>query len=793
VADDQQNWPTWDSDTGRPPSGGEERESVSGSLDDALAGELDTSSGALSGRIDDTGGRGHLPPGHDAGQPTRFHRPMPSAYPEQGPAAPYGPDRAGAASGGRGAGWPSESAGRGTEWSDEATQIYHAVSSQAPDGATETWGDLPNDRGYDGATEALPKSRMPEMAAGATEAFPRFDPDRAPDGEAPDDLGLFDEPTVQREPVAHGIYRADDEPEEPRRKLRSGLGRAMLVTGATLGVLMVAYVVDMVVSWGDVPRGVTVAGVDVGGLSRTAAEEKLRQELQPRFDKPVTVKAGDVETTLDPAESGLGVDWQATLEQAGKQPWNPITRLTSFWETREVGIVGKSDRPTLRKAVERLAKTKINHRKREGNITFKEIEGTDGAVQPVAVPPRQGQQLRSVDQAVETIEDTWLQLGGVRLDVDVQPVKATPDGVRATLEKLAKPAVAAPIEVQGDGVSTSLTPKQIGEAFEFKPQEDGSLKALVDREVLKKALEPALKPTEQEGQDAEIVFTGGKPTVKPAKNGRKVDWKKTFRPYLDVITKTEGRVLKVSYATKKPDLTTSEAKKLGIKEVIGEFTTGGFAPDSGINIRTVAAEVDGAIIKPGETFSLNEYTGPRTADKGYVEAGIIQNGVPGRAVGGGISQFATTLYNAAYFAGLKDAGHKEHSYYISRYPIAREATVFQAPGGGGIDLKITNDSDTGVAIQTHWTPQSITVKLWGTKRYRVESVTGPKTNVKQPGTQRVNGSSCEPSPGIPGFTATDTRILYDINTGREVRRETRTVTYNPKPTIVCGKRDDDDD
>ena len=55
MADDQQNWPTWDSDTGRPPSGGEERESVSGSLDDALAGELDTSSGALSGRIDDTG------------------------------------------------------------------------------------------------------------------------------------------------------------------------------------------------------------------------------------------------------------------------------------------------------------------------------------------------------------------------------------------------------------------------------------------------------------------------------------------------------------------------------------------------------------------------------------------------------------------------------------------------------------------------------------------------------------------------------------------------------------------
>ena len=75
---------------------------------------------------------------------------------------------------------------------------------------------------------------------------------------------------------------------------------------------------------------------------------------------------------------------------------------------------------------------------------------------------------------------------------------------------------------------------------------------------------------------------------------------------------------------------------------------------------------------------------------------------------------------------MKDAGHKEHSYYISRYPPAREATVFQNHDGSSvIDLKFTNDSDTGVAIQTIWTPSSITVKLWGTKKYEVESVTGP--------------------------------------------------------------------
>ena len=154
----------------------------------------------------------------------------------------------------------------------------------------------------------------------------------------------------------------------------------------------------------------------------------------------------------------------------------------------------------------------------------------------------------------------------------------------------------------------------------------------------------------------------------------------------------------------------------------------------------MAEEVDGAIVKPGDTFSLNGYTGPRTAAQGYVEAGVIKDGAPSREVGGGISQFATTLYNASYFAAMTDAGHKEHSYYISRYPAAREATVFQNHDGSSvIDLKFTNDSTTGVAIQTIWTPDSITVKIWGTKHYDVESVTGDRTDFTKPETKRAGG------------------------------------------------------
>ncbi|GAA5124222.1 VanW family protein [Haloechinothrix salitolerans] len=591
--------------------------------------------------------------------------------------------------------------------------------------------------------------------------------------------------TAFTEPVAppHQAGPGDEEGRSGRRK-------ALLIAGAVMAALALTYLADLLVNWGDVPRGVTVAGVDVGGMSRTSAEQKLREELQPRFDDPIKITAGDVKTELNPTSAGLAVDWQGTLDQAGESSLNPIARLTSFWGTTEVGIVSETVPERLRNTVTRLVENELNHPKIEGDIKF-EPTGSGDEVDAVAVMPRQGQQVTDVDAAIATIETGWLNDGGVQLDVTSKPVKTTEEGVRATLKQVAEPAVSAPITMEGDGATGVLTPKVIGKAFEFKPAKDGSLKPKVKRKTLREALEPQLASTEKEGRDAEIVFEGGEPTVKPSKVGRQINWKKSLKPYLDVIEQSDDRSLTAFYKETKPKTTTEEAENLGIKEVIGEFTTGGFADDSGINIRTVAAEVNGAIVKPGDTFSLNGYTGKRGKAEGYVEAGIIENGVPGSAVGGGISQFATTLYNAAYFAGLKDAGHQEHSYYISRYPMAREATVFMYPDGQSvIDIAFTNDAPTGVAIQTFWTPESVTVKIWGTKHYRVESKTGPKTNIKEAGTKKVKSDDCTPSGGIDGFTVTDTRILYDIDTGAEVRREERTATYNPKPEIVCTKKKD---
>jgi vancomycin resistance protein YoaR len=132
------------------------------------------------------------------------------------------------------------------------------------------------------------------------------------------------------------------------------------------------------------------------------------------------------------------------------------------------------------------------------------------------------------------------------------------------------------------------------------------------------------------------------------------------------------------------------------------------------NIQLIADATDGAIVAPGATFSLNGHVGKRTLEKGYVRAGAIINGEiyccdSPVNIGGGTSQFATTLYNAIFFGGYEDVYHRPHSIYFSRYPMGREATL----GWTSPDVKFRNDTSTPVMIDTSHTSNSVTVDFWG--------------------------------------------------------------------------------
>ncbi|MDI9929384.1 VanW family protein [Rhodococcus sp. IEGM 1354] len=548
-------------------------------------------------------------------------------------------------------------------------------------------------------------------------------------------------------------------------------------TGAVVAVLGLLYAADWIASSDRVPRGVTVAGIEVGGKSHSDAEAVLRAELGPRAEEPIQVGIDDRQVEVLPAAAGLGVDWNATLDRAGTQPINPITRLTSLFGSREIGVVSTTDEQALAVAVDGL-RAETDRAPVEGDVVF---EGST----PVAVEPLAGRVL-DADGTRRNLQTEW-STGATEVVYESTPVTVTQEAVDQSLSNVAVPAVSEPVVIEGrQDVDATLPVDRVGEVLRFDPDGQGGLTPIYDTGIATGILAPQLVRTEVPPKDASFTFSGGAPTVVPGVMGELVEWNKTLEQLPALLAADGPRSAEAVYEPAPPALTTEAAENLGVREVVAEYTTGGFEYASGVNIGLTAQIVNGALVKPKETFSLNGYTGPRGTAQGFVESGIIDNGRPDRAVGGGISQFATTLYNASYFAGMEDTDHTEHSYYISRYPEAREATVFE----GAIDLKFTNPNDTGVVIESFADSSSVTVRLWGTKTVDVESITGPRTRPTSPNTVTLPaGAGCVASGGGPGFTASDTRVISDAASGREISRNTRTVKYDPIPIVKCVQPD----
>ena len=555
--------------------------------------------------------------------------------------------------------------------------------------------------------------------------------------------------------------------------------RGLLIAAAVVGVAVVGYIADLVVTSGTVPRGVEVAGVELGGLDQDQARTTLQSALDARAGETVPVQLDEVQDQLVPGTAGLGLDWEATQDRIGGQSWNPVSRLLSFVTTREVPVASSVDDAALNRTLDELSVH--DEPAVEGAIEF------EGA-RPVEVAPITG---RVMDRpaARATIIDEWATANTLELPVVTAEPAVRQDAIEQALHQIAEPSVSAPVVYSGKGgVHATLSPEQIADIVRFVPDGNGGLQVEFDHKVATDLLAVQLEGTEVEPKDATFTFSGGAPTVVPAVVGDKVNWEKSFEQLPTMLAAAGAeRTAPAVYERAEPELTTEAAEGLGITEVMGEFTTSGFSGPSGVNIRTVAQEVTGAVVRPGETFSLNGYTGHRGKAEGYVESGIIDHGRPSEAVGGGISQFATTLYNAAYFAGLEDAGHTEHSYYISRYPEAREATVFD----GAIDLKFRNNTPHGLYIQAFADSSEVTVQIWGTKTVEVESFTGERSKPTDPETIRLpEGDDCIASTGAPGFTTSNTRVISDINTGAEISRTTRTVKYDPVPEVICESPED---
>jgi vancomycin resistance protein YoaR len=204
------------------------------------------------------------------------------------------------------------------------------------------------------------------------------------------------------------------------------------------------------------------------------------------------------------------------------------------------------------------------------------------------------------------------------------------------------------------------------------------------------------------------------------------------------------------------------------------------------NIQRAAELLDGKIVPAGGTFSMNEALGERTEERGFVAAPTIYDGRLVDSVGGGISQVATTLYNAAFFGGLDLVAHTPHSFYIDRYPLGREATI----SWGGPELVFRNDWPAAVLLKVAASDTAITVTLYSSLLdRRVETATGEPFDYSAPTVREVTNAALPPGTrltvqeaGASGFSVEYTRR---VGRGDKPRRDERFSTrYLAKDGIV---------
>ena len=528
------------------------------------------------------------------------------------------------------------------------------------------------------------------------------------------------------------------------------------------------------VSWvcsGDVKRGTRVLGVDLGGKSRSEAERALTERVGPRTGDPVRVDLAGEKFSIEAADLGLRLDIARTVGRAMKG--GPT--LTG---ERTVPPVIDLDEAELEETLrERLDPEKITLKK--PGITF-------AGLKPEPVYPATGRGL-DVAGAAAAVRQAWLVGATATIGLVDRPPATSKEQVDALIADLAVPAVAAPVTVTVGDRSLTLSPKAIARGLIFRADDNGLLTPAIDGRKLHAAAAKQFAAVEKEPEQATITVAGGKPKILAGTPGDLVDLTALEPALLAVLPKPAPRTVE-AVLTKQPAATTEgDLARLGVKEKVSTFTTyftGGRKSPRSQNIMTVSRAVDGAVVEPGAVFSLNKHTGERDYAAGYKDAPVIVGGKLEPGVGGGASQFTTTLFNAAYYAGLEDVEHKPHSFYFSRYPAVIESTIFYPT----LDLKFRNTTPYGILIDTSYTGKSVTVALWSTKVYdSVKTVRSPRRNITSPPTvYREPGPKCLTSSGLPGFTQDAWRVIR--KDGEEVAREKFTWRYDPEPRFICGAK-----
>ena len=608
----------------------------------------------------------------------------------------------------------------------------------------------------------------------------------------------------EAEDVAAASEVADDESEEardarvcaeqapPEQKKSEAVAparrrRLLLALGAA-ALLVLVWGAAAFATTQHIFAGSTVSGVAVGNMSPAQAESTVAGAINAQLGQPVTLVVGNATDTLVPAESGVSVDARASVERLTGFTLNPLT-LIGRLRGADVDAVTRVDARSLTTALDaRLDVLAVGAS--DAGVT---LNGTT----PVLVPGSIGTGL-DVDSAVTTLSENW-PLGRETIELpdgEARPA-ITDEEAQTLIDKVLTPLLSGDFTITVEGTDAAarawrptvvLTPEQLAELVRIGTA-DGDITASLDPQGLRETVLAAMGPEiESPVQDATWTIEGradAKPVYVEAHGGTVVDADALAANVLTAATQDGGageRRIALPMIDQAPAVTTPAAD-WGMNQVIGEYSTP-YYPDAARTQNLVAgtAAINGTVVMPGGEFSLTEALGPIDEEHGFASAGVVTNGQHTDAMGGGLSQVATTVFNAGFEAGMDDVEHTPHNYWFTRYPAGREATLWT----GNLDVKFGNSTPTAVMVQAWAVDGEVHVRLWGTPYYQVSIDNGTPHNYRAYQTQRQSGGNCVPyGGGAQGFDITVTRSRTKPD-GQKLPDDVLSTSYDSDNPVVCG-------
>ena len=537
--------------------------------------------------------------------------------------------------------------------------------------------------------------------------------------------------------------------------------------------------------------GSTVSGIDVGDMSPDEARQLVADQVGAELAQPVVLSVNDSTDTLVPAESGVTVDAAASINRLIGPTINPVTIIKRLSGT-DVGAVTAVDSGELTNALNARLGTLATG-------TADAVVTLEGAT-PVVTPGANGTGM-DVDASVKALSAGWplgqaeitLVEGTARPAITDDDATTFVDSVLTPLlsDSLTVTAAGTTAEKTAAGKQVVLSPDQIADLTTIST-DDGELSAVLDSQRLHDAIIDATGPIETEPTNAGWTIdgsaggaAGARPQYVSPSPGEGIDMDALTQQLMDAGTTgttSADRTVVLTLITTQPEITTPEAD-WGIVEVTGEFATP-FSSEPGRdqNLIRGAEQMNGQIVMPGETFSVEQALGPVDYEHGFTDAGVISNGQHVDALGGGLSQIGTTMFNVGFEAGMDDVEHHPHSYYFDRYPAGREATLWT----GQKDVKFANSTPYAALIQAWVADGEVHTRIWSTHYYDVSITSSERYNYRPVQTiTRPAGAGCQAySGGNPGFdiTVTRTRTAPD----KAVPDDVLTTTYDADNNIACG-------